>query len=138
MIDWVCHIGLDLDCGIYYPNFTHNAVKQGKVQVKNIDTALENLYVVLMRLGYFDGISAYEKLGKKAVCTHENIELATQAAREGIVLLKNNKTLPLSPQKIRTLAVVGPHANATKTMIGNYAGMTMYELSITQLLNELD
>ncbi|PKI74331.1 hypothetical protein CRG98_005211, partial [Punica granatum] len=96
---------------------------QGKVQVKDIDTSLEYLYIVLMRLGYFDGNRAYDKLGKDNICTDENIELAAQAAREGIVLLKNNKTLPLSTNKIRKIAVVGPHANATFPMIGNYAGI---------------
>ncbi|OWM73048.1 hypothetical protein CDL15_Pgr001162 [Punica granatum] len=115
--------GLDLDCGEFYPNFTANAVEQGKVQVKDIDTSLEYLYIVLMRLGYFDGNRAYDKLGKDNICTDENIELAAQAAREGIVLLKNNKTLPLSTNKIRKIAVVGPHANATFPMIGNYAGI---------------
>jgi beta-D-xylosidase 4 len=113
---------LDLDCGQYYPNFTANAVRQGKVQVKDIDTSLENLYVVLLRLGYFDGIRAYEKLGKGDICTKHNIRLAAQSAREGIVLLKNDETLPFSRRSIRRIAVVGPHANATKSMIGNYAG----------------
>lgn len=108
---------------MYYTNFTANAVKQGKVQVKDIDTSLENLYIVLLRLGYFDGIRAYEKLGKSNICTDENIKLAAQAAREGIVLLKNNRTLPFSPKTVRTVAVVGPHANATSAMIGNYAGI---------------
>ncbi|KAI9198110.1 hypothetical protein LWI28_010377 [Acer negundo] len=51
-------------------------------------------------------------------------DLHGEAAREGIVLLKNdNQTLPLNSAKIKTLAIVGPHANATKAMIGNYAGI---------------
>ncbi|KAJ0083072.1 hypothetical protein Patl1_10162 [Pistacia atlantica] len=118
--------GLDLDCGIFYPNFTANAVKQGKVREGDIDKSLKYLYTVLMRLGFFDGSpnSKYKSLGKDDVCTKENIELATEAAREGIVLLKNdNDTLPLHPAKIKNLAVVGPHANATSAMIGNYAGI---------------
>lgn len=116
--------GLDLDCGAYYPNFTQTAVEQGKVNVGDIDRALNYLYVVLMRLGYFDGSPTFKSLGKKDVCTKEHIELATEAAREGLVLLKNvNETLPLNSDKIKTLAVVGPHANATEVMIGNYAGI---------------
>ncbi|KAJ0017072.1 hypothetical protein Pint_10025 [Pistacia integerrima] len=118
--------GLDLDCGIFYPNFTANAVKQGKVREGDIDKSLKYLYTVLMRLGFFDGSpnSKYKSLGKDDVCTKENIELATEAAREGIVLLKNdNDTLPLHSAKFKNLAVVGPHANATSAMIGNYAGI---------------
>ncbi|XP_021686167.2 probable beta-D-xylosidase 5 [Hevea brasiliensis] len=116
--------GLDLDCGIYYTNFTQNSVRQGKAREEYIDRSLTYLYVVLMRVGFFDGSNKFESLGKDDVCNKEHIELAAQAAREGIVLLKNdNETLPLSSDKIKKLAVVGPHANATEAMIGNYAGV---------------
>ncbi|XP_060185167.1 beta-xylosidase/alpha-L-arabinofuranosidase 1-like [Lycium barbarum] len=116
--------GLDLDCGSYYTNYAGNAVTQGKVKESEIDESLTNLYFVLMRLGFFDGSPKFEKLGKEQICSEENIELATQAAREGIVLLKNeDQVLPLTSKKVKTLAVVGPHANATKAMVGNYAGI---------------
>ncbi|XP_073126538.1 probable beta-D-xylosidase 5 [Henckelia pumila] len=116
--------GLDLDCGNYYTNYARNSVSKGKVSEKDIDVALKYLYIVLMRLGFFDGIPQLEDLNMTNVCTSEHIELATEAAREGIVLLKNtNQTLPLSTKKIKTIAVVGPHANATSAMIGNYAGV---------------
>ncbi|KAL0398361.1 UNVERIFIED_CONTAM: Beta-xylosidase/alpha-L-arabinofuranosidase 1 [Sesamum radiatum] len=96
----------------------------GKVKEAEIDSALQNLYTVLMRLGFFDGSPKFENLGKSDVCSNEHIELATEAARQGIVLLKNDaETLPLSSEKIKTIAVIGPHANATGAMIGNYAGV---------------
>ncbi|KZV57076.1 beta-xylosidase/alpha-L-arabinofuranosidase 1-like [Dorcoceras hygrometricum] len=115
--------GLDLDCGHYYTNYVRNSVRKGKVSEKDIDAALKNLYIVLMRLGFFDGSPQLEKLDITNVCSDEHIELATEAAREGVVLLKNdNLALPLSTDKIKTIAVVGPHANSTSAMIGNYAG----------------
>lgn len=115
--------GLDLDCGNYYTRFANSSVRMGKVKEAEIDNALKNLYIVLMRLGFFDGSPQFEKLGEYNVCSNEHIELATEAARQGIVLFKNeNQTLPLSSEKIKTIAVVGPHANATTAMIGNYAG----------------
>lgn len=115
-----------MDCGNYYTNYADKAVMQGKISEKDIDEALKNLYFVLMRLGFFDGSSKYESLGKQDVCSDENIELATQAAREGMVLLKNlNGTLPLNTDEIKTIAVVGPHANATTAMIGNYEGINV-------------
>lgn len=117
---------MDLDCGDYYPNFAMPAIDMGKVRESDVDKALINLYIVLMRLGFFDGNPAYESLGKDDVCTKENIELAADAARQGIVLLKNHNTLPLSSNKYKNLAVVGPHANATKAMIGNYAGKACF------------
>lgn len=115
--------GLDLDCGVYYPRYGLSAVGQGKVREADIDNALRNLYKVLMRLGFFDGIPAYQSLGKENICADSHIELATDAARQGIVLLKNDfATLPLNTKKIKSIALVGPHINATTTMIGNYEG----------------
>ncbi|XP_006840294.3 beta-xylosidase/alpha-L-arabinofuranosidase 1 [Amborella trichopoda] len=116
--------GLDLDCGSYYPNYTHSAVQQGKIGEPDVDKALVNLYVVLMRLGFFDGQPAYAKLGKDDVCSESNIELAAEAAREGIVLLKNrDNTLPLDVNKQKKIVVIGNNANATDVMRGNYAGI---------------
>ncbi|KAH8502535.1 hypothetical protein H0E87_014004 [Populus deltoides] len=124
MVDDHKWLGLDLDCGAYYTENVEAAVRQGKVREADIDKSLNFLYVVLMRLGFFDGIPQYNSFGKNDVCSKENIELATEAAREGAVLLKNeNDSLPLSIEKVKTLAVIGPHSNATSAMIGNYAGI---------------
>ncbi|KAK1290990.1 putative beta-D-xylosidase 5 [Acorus calamus] len=116
--------GLDLDCGVYYPNFVESSVLKGKMRSSDIDKALKNNYVVLMRLGYFDGMPAYDSLGTNDVCTADHIALAADAARQGIVLLKNdnNNALPLDPTKYKSIALIGPHANASSVMIGNYAG----------------
>ncbi|XWS65760.1 hypothetical protein CRYUN_Cryun05aG0141100 [Craigia yunnanensis] len=115
--------GLDLDCGDYYPVYLEKSVRQGKVKEAEIDTSLNYLYVVLMRLGFFDGIPSLMSLGKKDICSEEHIELAAEAAREGIVLLKNiESSLPWKPDESKTLAVIGPLANATRDMIGNYEG----------------
>ncbi|XWS39313.1 hypothetical protein CRYUN_Cryun18bG0040800 [Craigia yunnanensis] len=116
--------GLDLNCGEFYTRFLPNAVMQGKVKEAHMDKALKTLYIVLMRLGFFDGIQSLASLGKNDICTKENIELASESARQGIVLLKNdNETLPLDPSKFKSLALIGPHANATEAMIGNYEGI---------------
>jgi len=76
-----------------------------------------------MRLGWFDGDltkQPYGNLGPKDVCTAEHQQLALEAARQGIVLLKNDGSLPLVANKVHSLAVIGPNANVTETMIGNY------------------
>lgn len=115
--------GLNLDCGNWYNKFLAIAMNQGKTREEYVDRSLKYLYIVLMRLGYFDGIPQYESLGRTDICTGATIELATEAAREGIVLLKNeHNALPLT-MEFRTIALVGPHANATTAMIGNYAGI---------------
>lgn len=76
-----------------------------------------------MRVGYFDGNPTFKSLDKKdiIICTREHIELATEAAKG---INNANETLRLNSAKFKTLAVVGPHANATtKVMIGKYAGI---------------
>ncbi|TXG53852.1 hypothetical protein EZV62_019108 [Acer yangbiense] len=118
--------GLDLNCGSFLGQHTEAAVKAGLVGEAAIDNAISNNFATLMRLGFFDGDPSkqtYGKLGPKDVCTQENQELAREAARQGIVLLKNSAgSLPLSQTAIKNLAVIGPNADVTKTMIGNYEG----------------
>ncbi|XP_024979718.1 beta-xylosidase/alpha-L-arabinofuranosidase 2-like [Cynara cardunculus var. scolymus] len=118
--------GLDLNCGNFLGKYTEGAIKAGLVKESEVDRAVSNNFATLMRLGFFDGHPSkqiYGKLGPKDVCTPANQELAREAARQGIVLLKNSVgSLPLSPTAIKSLAVIGPNANVTKTMIGNYEG----------------
>ncbi|KAH7288222.1 hypothetical protein KP509_31G017600 [Ceratopteris richardii] len=121
--------GLNLNCGNFLASYTAKAVAQGKLSESKVDESLSYLYTVLMRLGYFDGDPSsqmhFGSLSASDVCTVEHRELALDAARQGIVLLKNNATngLPLSQPTIKTLAVIGPNVNVTSTMIGNYAGI---------------
>lgn len=90
-------------------------------------TPEETAAIALMRLGFFDGDprqQLYGNLGTNDVCTPANQELAREAARQGFVLLKNSRgSLPLSPTATKSVAVIGPNANVTTTMIGNYAGV---------------
>ncbi|RWW87981.1 hypothetical protein BHE74_00003162 [Ensete ventricosum] len=118
---------LDLNCGSFLRDHTLAAVQGGKLTEKDVEKAITNNFAVLMRLGFFDGDPRklpYGDLGPKDVCTPANQELAREAARQGIVLLKNNNgCLPLDSTRIKSLAVIGPNANATFTMIGNYEGL---------------
>lgn len=101
-------------------------MKGGLLNEADINAALLNTLTVQMRLGMFDGKPSeqpYGNLGPKDVCTPSHQELALEAARQGIVLLKNHgPSLPLSTRRHRTVAVIGPNSNVTVTMIGNYAG----------------
>ncbi|KAL1547023.1 putative beta-D-xylosidase 7 [Salvia divinorum] len=121
----VLKAGMDVNCGSYLGNYTKSAVLKGTVSVSDIDRALENLFSVRMRLGLFSGppSGAYGKLGRADVCAPEHQELALEAARQGIVLLKNERNLlPLTRAGKGSLVVIGPNANVSKTLLGNYAG----------------
>ncbi|MBQ2168938.1 MAG: glycoside hydrolase family 3 C-terminal domain-containing protein, partial [Prevotella sp.] len=63
----------------------------------------------------------WAKIGEEEISSEENDQLATQAARESMVLLKNNGILPLSSQ-LKTIAVVGPNADDAGMLNGNYGG----------------
>lgn len=108
-------------------NHAQTAVNRGLLNETVISKAVSNNFATLMRLGFFDGDprkQLYGNLGPKDVCTTANQELAREVARQGIVLLKNTEgSLPLSPTAIKSLAVIGPNANVTLTMLGNYEGI---------------
>lgn len=115
-----------MDCGSFLGVHTENAVQKGLLKEPDIDLALFNTMAVQVRLGMFDGEPSsqlYGSLGPKDVCSPTHQELAHEAARQGLVLLKNEgPVLPLSTRRHHPIAVIGPNSDVTLTMIGNYAG----------------
>lgn len=115
-----------MNCGEYLGKYSENAVKMKLVEESIVDQALIYNYIVLLRLGFFDGNPKslpFGNLGPVDVCTTDHKTLALDAAKQGIVLLYNNGILPLSPNSTKNLAAVGPNANATTVMLSNYAGI---------------
>lgn len=125
ILEQIC-TGMDVNCGSYLQNHTKKAVQQKKLAVAQIDRALHNLFAVRMRLGLFDGDPTkrpFGHIGPDQVCSQDHQAIALDAARDGIVLLKNSaRLLPLPKSKAISLAVIGPNANSAKTLLGNYAG----------------
>ncbi|PIN15598.1 Xylan 1,4-beta-xylosidase [Handroanthus impetiginosus] len=132
--------GLDLDCGPFLAIHTENAVQKGLLKEAEVNAALANIVTVQMRLGMFDGepsAQPYGKLGPEDICSPRHQELAFEAARQGIVLLKNDgPVLPLSSRRHRNVAVIGPNSNVTVTMIGNYAGFPCLYITPLQGIGE--
>ncbi|KAH0851923.1 hypothetical protein HID58_094392 [Brassica napus] len=111
---------LNMNCGDFLGKYTENAVNQKKLNGSEVDEALIYNYVVLMRLGFFDGDPKslpFGHLGPSDVCSNDHQMLALEAAKQGIVLLENRGDLPLSKTAVKKLAIIGPNANATKVMI---------------------
>lgn len=131
--------GTDINCGTYMLRHMMSAIEKGKVSEEDIDRALLNLFTVQIRLGLFDGESTrnqFRDLGPEDVCTSENRKLALEAARQGIVLLKNEQNfLPLDVHAISSLAVIGPLANSTN-LGGGYTGVPCNPRSILEGLQE--
>ncbi|KAI5597766.1 hypothetical protein BDE02_02G087300 [Populus trichocarpa] len=122
----VLKAGMDVNCGDYLKNYTKSAVKKKKLPESEIDRALHNLFSIRMRLGLFNGNPTKQPYGNIApdqVCSQEHQALALKAAQDGIVLLKNpDKLLPLSKLETKSLAVIGPNANNSTKLLGNYFG----------------
>eukprot|EP00250_Pteridium_aquilinum_P015742 c22737_g1_i1 orf=367-2805(-) len=119
--------GIDLNCGTYVSRHAAAAIQKGTLNISTINRALANLLTLRIQLGLFDGdpkLQPFGHIGPEAVCTDNHRQLALEAARQGLVLLKNEaRTLPLFAGHINKLAVIGPNANAsTDALLGNYAG----------------
>ncbi|XP_022740257.1 probable beta-D-xylosidase 6 [Durio zibethinus] len=126
-VAYVLKAGMDINCGSYLVRHTQTTIEEGKLQEKDIDRALVNLFSVQLRLGLFDGDPGkgqFGKLGPEEICTSEHKMLALEAARQGIVLLKNKKKfLPLNRNVVSSLAIIGPMANNISNMGGGHTGV---------------
>jgi len=129
--------GTDYDCGQTYPGSLMSAYTQGLFNESTLDRATIRRYSLLVKLGYFDpaSIQPYRSLSWSDVNTPASQQLAYRAAVEGITLLKNDGTLPLSTSKPQKIALIGPWANATTMMQGNYQGIAPYLVSPLQAIS---
>jgi len=119
--------GTDIECGFgtgqAYPALV-DAVHRNLVTEDDLDKALYRLFRARFLLGMFDPPSsyAYGRIPMSEVNTPEHRQLSLRAARESIVLLKNQgHTLPLQSGTAR-IAVVGPTAELVQSLQGNYNG----------------
>ncbi len=116
--------GCDLECGDAYSNLKY-AVQEDLLKESDIDIAVKRLFTARFKLGLFDPAEMvpYTRIPISENDSKEHRELALRAARESIVLLKNEgKILPLK-KEIKTIAVVGPNANIPEVMYGSYNGI---------------
>ena len=113
--------GTDTNCGDTYQALGE-AVKQGLITEAQIDVAVKRLFTARFELGMFDPMSEvkYAQIPISEDDSAAHRELALKAARESIVLLKNDGDfLPLKPAA-KTIAVVGPNASSLAALEGNY------------------
>ena len=113
------------------------AVKRGYLKEHDIDTALIRLFTARMKLGMFDPpeMVPYDKIDDRQLNSAEDRDLASKIADESMVLLKNDGTLPLKTSGIK-IAVIGPLANQTKVLLGNYNGTPTHTVSILEGLRK--
>ena len=119
--------GTDLECGGSYIELPE-AVRQGLITENRIDQSVFRLLKARFELGEMDEKTPYDDIPASVIACADHKAKSLQAAREGIVLLKNDRSadgkraplLPLNPRQ--TIAVVGPNANDSIMLWGNYNG----------------
>ncbi len=127
-------VGTDLDCGSSYGQLKQ-AVEDNIILERQIHKSVKRLFEIRMRLGMFDPLenNPYGLIGLDVVDCDDHKALALKMAHESMVLLKNEKkTLPLNPEKIKSIAVIGPNANNKNVMMGNYFGYPSHTSTVLE------
>ena len=137
--------GMDNECVDFTTKVTDDhdykpyldAVKEGYLKESEIDRALIRLFTARMKLGMFDPPSMvpYAGIDERQLNSAAHRTLARRLANESMVLLKNDGTLPLKTSGI-AIAVVGPLANQTHVLLGNYNGIPTHTVSILEGLRK--
>jgi len=123
--------GCNLNCGSTYEHLLA-AVGRGLLSERDIDEALTYLFAVRFRLGMFDPEEQvpYAHIPVEAINSPANQALALEAARQSIVLLKNDDNfLPLT-KNLKRIAVIGPNADDELVLCGNYAGTPSESITV--------
>ena len=125
--------GTDLECGKVFMVLTE-ALQKGLITESVLDDHLRKTLKGRFELGMFDPADRlpWANMSADVISSEKNDELAIQAARESMVLLKNNGVLPLS-KSLKTIAVVGPNADNASLLNGNYGGTPTKEHTRTLL-----
>jgi beta-glucosidase len=117
----------DPDC---YPNIV-DLVRKGVLKESLLDELVAPMLAWKFRMGLFEDPYVDPMVAEQVVGCDAHRDLALQAARETVTLLKNDGGLaPLDPKKIRTIAVIGP--NADRVMLGGYSGVPKHYTSVLQ------
>jgi beta-glucosidase len=109
------------------------SVEKGLASQDLVDRAVRRILRQKFRLGLFERPFVDLEQAERIVHAREHQEVAREAAREGIVLLKNeNQLLPLN-QDIQSVAVIGPNANHEKNLLGDYTSIKVTQDIVTIL-----
>jgi beta-glucosidase len=130
--------GCDLNCGNMYLNLLL-AYQEGLVTEDAINTAVTRLMFTRMKLGLFDAAEnvPYTNIGFHQNDCKEHREFALEVSKKTLVLLKNeNNLLPLNPNTISSIAVIGPNANSREALMGNYFGTASHYVTVLEGIRE--
>ena len=117
----------DPDCYLHLVEL----VRKGALKARQLDELVAPMLFWKFKLGLFDDPYVDPDEAERVVGCDEHRELALQAARETITLLKNeNHLAPLDPSKLKAIAVIGPNAN--RLLLGGYSGMPKHNVTVLE------
>ncbi len=130
--------GTDLNCS-FGDAAPYEAVKHGLLPEKKLDESISRLLRARFMLGMFDPPDQvpYTKIPMEVVDSRAHQDLALEAARKSMVLLKNEgNALPLR-KSLASVAVIGPTADDVLSLLGNYYGTPGSPVTPLQGIREL-
>lgn len=122
--------GCDVNCGNSY-EYLLESVNQGLVTEEEITEACVRLFTTRFALGMF-AETEYDSIPYERVECKEFLALNERAARESMVLLKNDGILPLCADSLRTVGVIGPNADSRQALMGNYHGTSSEYITVLE------
>lgn len=130
--------GLDMDLYLeghdVYGEPLRKALERGLVSVADIDVLVYRVLRVKFSLGLFEQPYSCPEESERIARSKTHVSLSLDAARQCITLLKNeNSVLPLKKGKIRSIAVIGPHADNIYNQLGDYTPFVRRESVVTLL-----
>jgi len=126
--------GVDMEmAGDAYSSHLAELVEEGRVSISGIDTAVMNVLRTKIRLGLFEKpFTDPDEL--PPIANGWAMETAKLAALQSVVMLKNNHAvLPLSADKLDSVAVIGPLADAPYQQLGTWIFDGDVDLSVTPM-----
>ena len=128
--------GNDLCAGLIAESL-HDALEHDQVTEAEITQSVERLFASRIRLGMFADDCEYDQIPFEAIDAPEHNALAYQASVKSMVLLKNaDNFLPLNPNELTKVAVIGPNADSRKALEGNYQGTASRYTTILEGLQD--
>lgn len=112
------------------------AVKNGELEEKYIDRAVLRILDSKLKLGLFDQPTGREEWLEEAYDRKKNKQYSLKAARESIVLLKNDGILPLK-KDMKKIAVIGPHADSYRLLFGCYTYPAFVDRDMTGSMSDM-
>ncbi len=106
-------------------------VKKGRLEESQLDELVRPMLLWKFRMGLFDDPYADPEEAARIVGCEQHRELALEAARKTITLLKNDGgTAPLDRGRVKTIAVIGP--NADRPLLGGYSSVPKYNVTVLE------